>query len=162
MARTKIAGSRFTKITANEKHAHLEWTTPAEKHPETQVEHSLYGSEGTHPEFITALQGFLPEVLKMLELPKSYEKNLTVTGLSMSYKSDRMGLVVTCTKKLDKSNSPFVIHTPVLLEASDEEAGEYLSDEMIRLVRVAEDYAAAYVAGQRIQGELFEKAGADK
>jgi hypothetical protein len=162
MTRTKITGMRFTKITANEKNAHLEWTTPAEKHPETQVEHSLYGSEGAHPEFIAALQGFVPEILKLLELPKGYEKNLVVTGLSMNYKSDRLGLVVTGTKKLDKSNSPFVIHTPHLREASDEEAGEYLSDDMIRLVRIAEDYAAAYVAGQRMQGELFEKAGAEK
>jgi hypothetical protein len=162
MTRTKIPGMRFTKITANEKHANLTWMTPAEKHPETQVEHSLFGSEGAHPDFIAALQGFLPEVLKMLELPKTYEKNLTVTGLSMNYKSDRLGLVVTCTKKLDKSNSPFMIHTPHLAEASDEEGGNYLSDEIIRLVRVAEDYAAAYVAGQRVQGELFEKAGTDK
>lgn len=151
---------RFTKIAADQKHAHLEWTTPAEKHPESQVQHSLYGSEGAHPDFLAVLQYFMPEVLKLLELPKSYEKNLTVTGLSMNYKSDRMGLVITCAKKLEKSNSPFVLHTPFLREASDEEAGEYLSDDMVELVRQAERFAERYVAGARAQGELF--AGAEK
>ncbi len=134
---------RFTKITASEKGAHLEWTTPAEKHPETKVEHSLVGDEGAHPDLIEALQEFGPEVLRLLELPNGYAKDLTVTGLSMNYKSDCLGLVVTCTKKLKWSNSPLVVHTPHLREASDEEGGEFLSDEMVRLVQKAEKHATA-------------------
>lgn len=153
---------RFTKITASDKGAHLEWTTPAEKHPETKVQHTLEGDEAAHPDFIAALQGFVPEVLKLLELPDKYKKGLTVTGLSMNYKADRMGLVVTCQKVLEHSNSPLVIHTPHLREANDDETGEYLSDEMVELVAKAEKYAAAYVAGARAQVELFEEAEAKK
>lgn len=150
---------RFTKITANERGAHLEWTTPAEQHPETKVEHLMDGDEGAHPDFITALQDFVPEVIKLLELPTAYTTGLTVTSLSMNYKSDRLGLVVTCQKKLERSNSPFVIHTPHLREANDEETGEYLSDEVVALVQKVEKFAAAYVSGARAQGELFEQAG---
>lgn len=145
---------RFTKITASEKGARLEWTTPAEKHPDTSVTHSIDGNEGAHPDFISVLQGFVPEVLKLLELPKTYAIGLTVTGLSMNYKKDQLGLVVTCTKKIEKSNSPFVLHTPHLREANDEETGESLSDDMVELVHQAERFAEMYVAGARAQTEL--------
>jgi len=150
---------RFTKITATAaKGVELEWTTPAEKHPKTEVEHSLSSGEAPHPDFITALQGFVPEILKLLELPKGYGDELVVTSLSINYKADRLGMVVTAKKKLAGSNAPLVLHTPHLQEANDEETGGYLSDEMVRLLRVAGKHAKAYVEGARAQVELFEPA----
>ena len=153
---------RFTSIKSNGKRVHLEWTTPAEKDPDAQVAHTLESKQPPAPEFTAALQAFRGEVGTLLELPKSWMEQVNVTGLSINYEDDgRQGLIVTFTRPLDRTNSPVLVNTPHLREASDEETGCYLPDAMIELLKEVEIHAAAYVDGTRAQGELFSEAKAE-
>jgi hypothetical protein len=154
---------RFTKIKSSSKGVHLEWTTPAEKHPDNEVHHKLESDDTPAPEFTEALQHFIPEVLHVLELPTEYAIGLRVTGLSVNYEEDdRRGMVVTCLKDLEATNSPLVLNTPHMRELSDEDedGAGFLSDAMLELLAAAEEQAEAFVHGTRMQLDLLAEATA--
>lgn len=153
---------QFTKIRVTDRGVDIMWNTAAKKAPESTIEHQLKSKELPHPDFVAALQALKPDVLKLLELPAKYGEGLTVTGIRLTHVKDRLGLVVTSQRKLERSNSPLNLHTPHLQEASDEDAdGAWLSDELVALVESVKEHAQLYIDGTRAQAEL-PLAGAEK
>lgn len=153
---------RFTHIKCNGKLVELEWQTPLEGSEADVVRHSLESKDAPHPDFPKALLALAPWVAKLLELPPRYVEKLQVTGLHINWpESGGMGLVVTCVRPLERANAPLVLNTPYLAEASDEDTGNFLPDDVVALVQAAMKQAQKFTTGAREQGNLFAMAGAE-
>jgi len=120
----------FQKIKWNGSEVKLAWTTG---NPfGVEFEHTMRSKEAPHPELDERFRAFVPHVLKLLELPESYDEKFRVTGLSINTEEDgRCGLVVTCMKGIADANAPLVINTPHLRERMDEEGVGFLPGEML-------------------------------
>lgn len=146
---------RFRQIKSDGKKVALSWVTKDSAGTETA--HSMESSESPAPEFTQALAAFVPLVLDLLELPKKYSEDLTVTGLSISESADSRGLVVMATKKVARANGPFNIATPHLKAKQEEGQADgkgLISDAMQEALADAEKAADAFRTGARSQTEL--------
>jgi hypothetical protein len=87
---------------------------------EETVEHEMTSCEEPRPELVDAIKQFIPYVIEICELPKSYAEKTTVTGISFTETTvddmEVIGIVVTAQKKLTKTNGPMVINTPFLVD----------------------------------------------
>lgn len=136
----------FSKIKSDGKTVELVWSTVERT---DTIEHRLSSGEPPRRELKEALADFVPQVLRMLELPDSYEHGLLVTGLTIKDGKDDDGraLIVTCQKSIDDSDAPLILNTP-LIPGADVGALSSLVDQ-------AEDAAENYRVGRRAQGDLF-------
>lgn len=145
----------FQKISGSAKHVALKWTTTEGS---SEISHELESDEAPRPEFVKALGAFLGFVLRICELTPKYGDGMEVTSLSISRnaKSGRLGLVITAKKPVAQSNSPFLIHTPHLSEASESEdgAGAFMVG-MADCLDAAIEEATAYINGVRAQVDMF-------
>lgn len=155
---------QFTKIKANGKDVHLEWTTPAsDKAKADLIHHSLESKELPHPDLVAALDALAPWVAELIEVSKPWAKGLKVIGVSVSINAANgaRGFVVSALKELAGANSPLVIHTPHLREASDDENADNskaADDEFLTKLELIEEQAAHYVEGRRAQVDMFVEA----
>lgn len=107
---------RLTKIRYRDGETTITWLEDAGDRP-TVHKHELVSREDPEPEFFTALDALVPQVLKLLELPADYgaEGHFLVQGLSLSYDKDgRRSVVVTCLRSLAGADAPLVVNTPSL------------------------------------------------
>jgi hypothetical protein len=141
---------RFMKIKHDAKGVELVWSTTERF---DTVEHKLSSSETPRRELKDALMAFVPEVLRLLELPTHYEHGLVVTGLTIKEGKDDDGrsLIVTCQKTIDDSEAPLILNTPLMPDADTGAIGALLDS--------AEDAAENYRRGRRAQADLFEDGG---
>jgi hypothetical protein len=146
---------RFTKIKCQpDKKIVIEWAE-ARDLGQTDIRHQLESTDAPDPDFPLAQQAFLPELLDLLELPTDYGANLRVISLAINYEEDdRLGLVVTALKELERTTAPFVLNTPHLREDDGESAGTFLPDRMRALLDEAKEQAEAFCDGRRLQLEL--------
>lgn len=148
---------KFSKIKWDGATVELQWTTKLDGGGE--VAHSLKSMDTPRPEFISAMQAFVPEVLELLELDGAgWDDELTVSGLSINEEEDgRRGLVCTCRRALTIANAPLILNTPHLRERRDEEGESgFLPDELLTLVGRMEGEAQLYLKGKRAQADLFD------
>lgn len=124
-------------------------------------EYTIKSTEAPAPELESSLQNLASEVCDMLELPSTYEQGLTVTGVSFSYPNDIMGAVITASKKLVNSYSPFNLNTPFKpsqdYNGNDDMNDNLLDDETVRKLNKLLDEAEQYINGKRKQTTLFEE-----
>ncbi len=145
----------FTKIKDDGKQVTLRWDTAK---GETVVHHELESRERPAAEFRAVLADFVMPVLDLLQLPPEYAHEFAVVGLAINReeKDGRLGLVVTCFKKLEETNAPLVLNTPHLREYVDGDPdGHYLPSVMLRRIKRAELAAEHYVDGTREQLSLL-------
>jgi len=115
--------------------------------------------EAAAPEFLEAWEGMKDSLLEICELEplldpdqrKDFLARLTISGVSIS---DGGGLVITGLLKLRGSNSPLVINTPHLPEEAEESQPALTQQQILRL-EVLTEAAKDYLAGVRMQGNLF-------
>jgi len=144
---------RFSKIRYSEsdQNVELEWD---ETKGNDAVHSSLKSPSMPEPELVATLRAFKPEMLGVLELPRPYGENLEVHQVSISYRNDRRGIVISARKKLGDTNSPFNVHTPYLPEPDEGFANKGMSSQMVDLLNNLEKLAELYLDGQRAQQEL--------
>jgi hypothetical protein len=147
---------RFQKIKYNGEQVELRWVT---KKPNLDEEsHRLTSFQRPDVDLQKAMRAFVPLVFTLLELPQSYDQAFLVRGLTIiEEESDgRLGLVITCQKKLEHANAPAIINTPYMREAvgADRGPGFFLPGTMAA-IEDAELAAARFVKGERFQKDLF-------
>ncbi len=148
---------KFSKIKWDGACVELQWTSKLDGAGE--ITHALKSYDTPRPEFVEAMRGMVPHVLKVLELEAAaWEDTLTVSGLSINQEDDgRRGLVCTCRRALDIANAPLIINTPHLRESRDDEQLKgFLPDDMLAAMEAVEQEAALYLKGKRAQGDLFD------
>jgi hypothetical protein len=133
----------------------LKWDT---KEGTDTISHELKCFDRPHPDFVAALKGLVPHVLKLLELPELYRQDFRVRGLSISRQGDDWGVVITCLKDLPDTASPLVLNTPYLPEQPTSEGGPCMSVDLADAIGDLEREARAYVKGKREQSDMFEAA----
>lgn len=121
------------------------------------------------PEFYTALQAMAEHACRICEFPRSYDKGVTVTGVSFSYTEveatgeEVMGAVITFQKVLDNSNSPLCINTPHKPSKfydgkpegeSPQDPALLLSTACVEALETLQAEAIRYIDGERDQAEL--------
>lgn len=126
--------------------------------------------EDPKQEFLDALDALKPHIRLLIgpEVPKAYMSNVTVSGLHIKYKKDRMGVIMTAKKPLENSTSPFNINTPLTFEASDDPdatGDRSLTQECVSSVMAVVALAQKYLDGDRVeppkQTNLFDESEGD-
>lgn len=144
----------FTKVKYAKGEVTLEWTDSLDG--TGTITHLLSSSDEPVPEFVDALQNLRHHVLDVCELPKGYESDLRISGVTItSHDSLGRGMVVTAIKKLARSQGPLVINTPHLTEVAASDASPRLSHAAIVALDQVEEQAADYRMGRRAQGSLL-------
>ena len=153
---------RFTKIKSNGKTVELQWHES--KLNGEEISHHLTSPDAPSPALPSALAAFVPIVLDLLQLPEDWSENLRVQSLSINHeKGDgRMGLVITCLKKLPDANAPLVLNTPHLRQpVNDDDTGPgFFIEGMGEALDDVLSAALGFYNGERAQGDLFPKAAA--
>jgi hypothetical protein len=129
------------------------------------ADHTEATPESPHPDFINAMAGLAPGVLKIAELEGVSEaEDITVRGLSFTHhKNGRTSLIITALRELKNSGSPLLINTPhKLLEVSDDsddaQTLEILDKDIALKVDLICSEARAFIVDtKRAQGDLFKK-----
>lgn len=151
---------QFTKIVCNAKQIALDWTSKRKTASEAEevTSHELRCQEKPRPAFDKALQKFLPFLLTIIGAPADWRENTKVTGVSLNKEEDgRRGIVITASRKCPHGSAPIAINSPHLREGLDdkETGANFFLDGMGDAIDVMCDEAAAYLGGDRSQGELF-------
>jgi len=156
-AQKKATVQQFTKIKSTGKKVELRWVT-SEKGADH--EHHVTSAQHPKPDFPKALNAFVPFVVELMGLADTaFDSDLEVTGLSIDTgEDDRRGLIITCRKKLARTNGPLIFNTPHIREPKDEggeppASGVWLEGMAEALAR-AEGEASGFLAGERAQTEL--------
>lgn len=103
-------------------------------------------------------------VLEICELPSDETDiaKVIVKGVSFSYsgESDVMGVTITASRTLAKSNAPLIINTPHKFDRPHNEnqgTEMCLSDDCALLLAELLEQAEKYLDGERAQLEMFDK-----
>ena len=108
-------------------------------------------------EFDAALQKIADELCDWCELPEAWFENVTVLGVSFSFKDGNMGAVVTFQKPIRYCNSPLILNAPHKAEHPYSEGGDYsvcLTKEQIALLKDVIAECEKYLDGDRAQMRL--------
>ena len=108
------------------------------------------------PSFETALQAFVPDLIAVLQVTPGWVKDVVIRSVSIDYKDEKRGLVVSATRKVPMANGPLVIHTPRIVERFDDEGGSVAVVAMFERVDRLIQEALRYECGDRAQAELPE------
>lgn len=109
-------------------------------------------------ELNTCLQALAPHVVAICELDVRDTEKITVQGITLSYKSERVKyLTITAQKALLTSGAPLLLNTPARANAG--EAPEFcMSEELIKALDALMEEAWRYINGDRAQTALdFEQ-----
>lgn len=110
------------------------------------------------PSFYTALDGLKKHVVEICEFAHDYSKGMTIGGVSFSWTNDVMGVVISATRSLKATNSPFSFNTPHSTAEPYSEGGDetvLLSSTCCVALDLVMGEAIKYLDGKRAQGELF-------
>lgn len=152
---------RFTKIKCNEDGVELAWTLVDANGATTT---STYSSkEKPAPELPAALEAFKPFVMELCELPDRWRDGLVVTTLSLTEikEGNRRGINVSVKRAVERANGAAIsITTPLMKSATENTTTDkgVFFDDIAKLIIAAENAAVAYHNGERMQGEIFQKA----
>jgi hypothetical protein len=110
-----------------------------------------------HPDLIFALANLVPHVMAICELPESYREDLTVSGVSFTYKETEQGdtvegAVITAQKLLKGHPAPLILNTPHKTDAPYTESGDTsacLSTEAAMSLEAVKEEAKEYISGKR-------------
>lgn len=157
----------FTKIRHDSKgKTTLEWH---ERRGKDLVAQTLESKEPPRPEFLTALQSFIPIVVDLLGVPELWAKDMTIRSVALKVTGGddeddgaggREGIVITAVKTLDGLSRPLVINTPLLQEgAADDDTEEAAgmgrwTDELTVAIGRVKVEAKKYADGERAQLSL--------
>jgi hypothetical protein len=131
-----------------------------EQDQEIKQELTLKCSEEPVESFKKTLQALKPHIVDLCEQPKDYEARVTVRGIHIRYSdhengSKIMGITMTGTYKLKRSNGVNVLNTPFKQESYTTSKGgdetKLLSEPCAELVYELFDEAKRYVQGERLK-----------
>jgi hypothetical protein len=153
---------KFSRISVTKKGVELAYERKDEHKSEEVVAKS---AERPLPSFADALQSFDAFVIDLLEIPKQWRENLSITTLNLSEdKNGYRGLIVTATRPIPKAyDRPLVMNTPLVREGSEDASDEActLSDEVLELVALVEGEAVRYLNGEREQLDLLKPSNSE-
>lgn len=144
---------RFSKIGINAKKVDL---TRQDKDSKTGAIEEIHLTSPERPmgSFADAVQVFTSYVLALLPF-KVPEGRIQITTLTLSESKDgRRGLQVSCNVPIPKCDGKVIsMTTPLVHEPGEESTGEAftLSDDVLKLIALAEAEATRYVEGDRMQ-----------
>lgn len=149
----------FSRISITKKLVALSWT---EERGHGTVTHEYESKDKPLPAFGGALQAFAGWALQLLGAPKEWDDQITVTTINLSEdKNGRRGIQVSISKRVEQANgASSSITTPLMREADNvdgEIATGYYGKLVEGLIEQLEHEASRYYAGEREQGEIFEK-----
>ena len=148
-------GRRMEKIKISPDGVEIHYSV-AKKH-DVRDELSLISEERPIPQFAMALQAFDTYVQKLCEWPgeKGSDTGILVTIVHISYnEKEARSIIVTAKKDLTGSKGPFCFNTPLVQEGKESKC--FTSDIGEKLDNLIKQ-ANAYLDGERLQGELFDK-----
>lgn len=122
---------------------------------------SLEATENPLPSFTAAFDALPPLVVDICHLPAKFAAGLIVTEMKLTDKGNEL-VTFRASKEVDDSTDAFKFSTPNRLTAFPSEEGKCsppLKDEQVALIKSLIDEAAAYVKGQRAQGQIDFQAG---
>lgn len=148
----------FTKVKHLKGSIVFEWEAEEGATGTDKSEHRLTSYDEPHPDLIAAFRALVAPSLKLLDLPSMYSRDLTVSGVSLTYEEKRgRGAVITLQKKLESCPAPLIFNTPYL----PEDAGEHqpsLPSAMHEAIDGLLVEAAAFLKGKRAQVSPFPAA----
>lgn len=120
------------------------------------------GKDEPHTSFREAMAALIPTVAAVLDLPLPYFQAEGTEARQVTvkyYDADQRGFVISAVRPVEGSNSPFVIHTPHMKEARQDEDGELsetgLAEQDVEAIDLVLSEAQRYLDGHRAQGDLF-------
>lgn len=148
----------FTKVKHLKGSVVLEWEAEEGVARTDKGEHRLTSYDDPHPDFLNAMRALVKPALRLLDLPDMYGKEITVSGVSLTYEDKRgRGAVLTLQKKLETCPAPLILNTPYLPEDGGEH-GVSLPSEIRDAIDDLLLEAAQFLKGKRSQGELWKAA----
>lgn len=113
-------------------------------------------------EFLESLQVLKQHIIYILELPEEYEETLTITGISIKYEDEGIGVVISALKGLDSLDAPLCLNTPYIPPQRNENTHTPMCGTLEMAVDKITSMAQQFVGGmRRAQGQLFEKESAN-
>ena len=101
-------------------------------------------------------------IIYILELPEEYEETLTITGISIKYEDEGIGVVISALKGLDSLDAPLCLNTPYIPPQRNENTHTPMCGTLEMAVDKITSMAQQFVGGMyRAQGQLFEKESAN-
>lgn len=157
MAKKETTSLRILKVKRTRTHIFIDYQADNE-------ERTLKSRDNPLPAFVKAFDALPPLVCQIVGLPEDYTNKMTVTGVTLCDAGGNEHVMLTAKKELPDNNRPFNIITPLRLTDQPQEEGSYsppLSDKQVALVQELIDEAAAYIKGDRAQGQIDFQKGAD-
>lgn len=162
-----MAEKQFTKIAFNPT---TEVVTLEHQENRTDGEANKFVAEmrePPHEDFLRAFKKLAGHVITLCELKGIDPSEVEVRSVTLRHKDDRLGATITGVRKLEKSNSPLVLHTPLKWTpqgAENEDTSLCLSDFaaecLDKLAAEAENYLAGTKRGPARQTDLLKDTGA--
>lgn len=146
----------ITKVRRTKKKIIVEYTTDGE-------ERVLRATENPLPAFHAAFDNLTPLVCEICHLPAKFGNKMAVLEVKLTDKGNEL-VTFKASKPIDDSTDAFKFTTPNRLTAHPKEEGKCsppLKDEQVALITALIDEAAAYVKGERAQGQIQFPAGED-
>jgi hypothetical protein len=152
----------ITKISLTRTNVHIEYTNEGDTYKYDSADKPL-------PSFYEAMKGLAPLVIETLGLPKNYvgeepkegDKTpglpLRVQGITIVTKGDSRQVLITATKVLELTPSPFNITVPLRYMDPPTKEGatsEPYGKKHVALLEKVIEEARSYLNGNRAQGQL--------
>lgn len=109
------------------------------------------------PTFYKAMEGLVPHVLTLSELPAKDADKIEVIGLTISAKNvDAPQATLIAKKKLKRNKRVLNIATPILplYENEENKGADHMSEDEASAVEKAIKEIKKYISGDRAQGKL--------
>lgn len=116
----------------------------------------IVSTERAKPSLYSVINKISPEVVKMCGLPEDWKEQLVVLGVTFQRDDVKFAVMVSAMKSVKFSNSPLVINTPLAYEKDPELEGVGMPASLLKILRLLEKEAEAFVAGDRAQMEMFK------
>jgi hypothetical protein len=155
---------RFAKIKISSEGVELD---RVEQIGSASVKTTMTDSAGPLPSFRTALQAFSGYACDLLGAPEWHESvNVSSIHLSKDSKTNRRGLMVTITRKIERAkNRVMTTNTPLMHAPGEDQEGTNpgtYPKEVADMIVNLEAEAAKYWSGEREQGEIFDRSQTEK
>lgn len=144
----------ITKIKRTRKKVIIDYTADGEERTLRAVENPL-------PAFHEAFEALAPLVCEICHLPEDYADGLIVVELKLTDKGNEL-VSFRATKTVNDSSDTFRFATPNRLTDTPKEEGVTsppLKKPQVALIKSLLDEAAAYVKGERAQGQIHFPGG---
>ncbi len=152
--------TRYTKIalsgTGDDTKVHLHYNEPTDSGGRQDLD--LESKDAPLESFIKAMRGMNEYVEELLDFPTHYASNCGVHTVSLSYKKDRMNVILSVKKTLQNGLS-FNFNTPGYLEIEEgkPETETTMSKPMREQINVLIAEAEKYRKGERSQLGMFDR-----